>query len=63
VCVPECPVNAIVADNDANTDIPFWLDINTRLSKKWPVITQQKDALPNAAEWDGVPNKIKLLEE
>jgi ferredoxin len=63
VCVPECPVGAIVADNDANTDIAFWLDINTRLSNKWPVITQQKDALPNAAEWDGVPNKIKLLEE
>lgn len=63
VCVPECPVDAIVPDNDVNTDTVFWLDINTRLSSKWPVITQKKDPLPDADQWDGVPNKIDLLEE
>jgi len=63
VCVTECPVDAIVADSDATIDIEFWLDINTRLSKKWPVITKQKPALPDADNWKDVPNKIKLLEE
>ena len=63
VCVPECPVDAIVPDNDVNTDTVFWLDVNTRLSSKWPVITQKKDPLPDADQWDGVPNKIDLLEE
>jgi ferredoxin len=56
-------VDAIVADSDATVDIKFWLDINTRLSKKWPVITKQKPALPDADNWKDVPDKIKLLEE
>lgn len=63
VCVSECPVNAIVADNDKNTDIKLWLDINTRLSKKWPVITKMKSALPDAELWKDKPNKLDLLEE
>jgi len=63
VCVPECPIDAIVADNDVNTDIAFWTEINGRLSKTWPVITKKKSALPNAEEWKDKPNKINLLEE
>lgn len=63
VCVPECPIDAIVPDNDTNTDVEKWRDINTRLSQKWPVITRKKDPLPDHAEWNGKPGKIDLLEE
>jgi ferredoxin len=63
VCVPECPINAIVEDTNLDHDIPFWVDINKRLSSKWPNITKKKSALPDAAEWNGKPNKIDLLEE
>jgi ferredoxin len=63
VCIPECPVDAIVADNDTNTNIPLWLEINTRLSNKWQVITKKKPALPDAEEWKDKPNKLDLLEE
>ena len=63
VCVPECPIDAIVADNDVNTNIEQWLEINTRLSAKWPVITKRKPALPDAEEWNNKPNKLDLLEE
>jgi len=63
VCVPECPVDAIVADNDVNTDINQWREINTRLSSKWPVITKKKAALPDADQWNGVEGKLKYLEE
>lgn len=63
VCVPECPVDAIVADNDANTNIVFWTELNGRLSRKWPVILKSKPALPDAEEWKDKPNKINLLEE
>jgi ferredoxin len=63
VCIPECPVDAIVADNDTNTNIPLWLEINTRLSNNWPVITKKKPALPEAEEWKDKPNKLDLLEE
>lgn len=63
VCIPECPVNAIVEDSDKNTDIVFWTELNTRLSNKWPVITKRKPALPDADEWKDKPGKIDLLEE
>lgn len=63
VCVPECPVNAIVADNDTAVDVVKWVDINKRLSAKWPIITKKKDPLPDHAEWQGKPNKLDLLEE
>ena len=43
--------------------MPFWLDLNARLSTKWPNITSVKPALPDAAEWKNKPNKIDLLEE
>lgn len=63
VCVPECPAEAIIADNDDNYDIPFWTDINERLSASWPNINRRKDPLPDAEDWNGKPNKMELLEE
>lgn len=63
VCVPECPVNAIIEDNSLDHDIPFWVDLNKRLSSKWPNISKKKSALPDAEEWNGKPNKLDLLEE
>jgi ferredoxin len=62
VCIPECPVGAISAQSDTpNSQV--WFDINMKLSKKWPVITKKKPALPDAEEWKDKPNKIDLLEE
>ena len=63
VCVPECPVDAIVADNNTTINVIVWADLNRRLSKKWPNITKKKAALPNADEWKDKPNKLDLLEE
>lgn len=63
VCIPECPVDAIVPDNDVNTDTVFWTELNGRLSKKWPLITKRKLALPDAEVWKDKPNKLDLLEE
>lgn len=64
VCIPECPVNAIVEDSAKGIEkIDFWIDLNERLSKKWPNITKKKDAPVDAEEWKDKPNKIDLLEE
>ncbi len=63
VCIPECPVDAIVPDNAEDIDVVFWVDLNKRLSKKWPVITKKKSSLPDAEQWKDKPNKITLLEE
>lgn len=64
VCVPECPIGAIAEDDDASVNnMSFWLDLNQRLSKKWPVITVKKDPLPDHEKWNGVAGKIDQLEE
>ena len=63
VCVPECPANAIVADNDTTVDVDLWRDINNRTAKKWPVITVKKEPLPDADAYNGQANKLKDLEE
>lgn len=64
VCIAECPVEAIVQDDDTKTEnISFWVELNARLSSKWPSITKKKAALPGADEWKDKPNKLDFLEE
>lgn len=64
VCVPECPVDAIVQDEDLEEDQKiFWLDINQRTSAKWPNITKSKESLPDAEQWKDRPGKVDLLQE
>ncbi len=62
LCVPECPAQAIFAEDDLPEDQSHFLELNADLAKEWPVITEKKEALPDAAEWDGVPNKLTHLE-
>lgn len=59
VCQPECPVDAIVPDTALGNDLQKWLNINIEASRGAPVITQKKDALPDAEQWNGVPNKYE----
>lgn len=61
LCEPECPANAIYAEEDLPEDQASFLELNAELSQDWPVITQQKEPLPDAAEWDGKPNKLAYL--
>jgi ferredoxin len=66
VCVPECPVDAIIADVDLpEPDRSKWIEINTVYSDKWRDnnITEQKDPLPDAEDWNGVPNKFETFVE
>lgn len=62
LCIAECPVDAIVTDDDVPEDQQHMVQLNIDLSTKWPVIVTSKDPLPDAEEWDGVPNKIEHLE-
>ena len=63
LCEPECPVEAIYADDEIPNGQEGFLEINERLSQKWPVITEKKDAPDDAAEWEGKTDKLSLLEE
>ena len=62
LCEPECPVEAIKAEDDLTDDEQHYLELNAELSRDWPVITEKKDAPADAAEWEGKPDKLKLLE-
>lgn len=63
LCEPECPVDAIYADDELPEDQKEFLELNAELSQKWEVITEMKDALPDAEEWANKPNKRELLEK
>lgn len=64
VCIPECPIDAIVIDDDKKvSDLTYWAQVNKELSQKWPVITNKKDPLPDHADWKDKPNKRDLLEK
>jgi len=58
VCIPECPIDAIVADIDTRAE-PF-LELNREYSTgPWPNITRKKPALAEAEEWKDIPDKIR----
>ncbi len=63
LCEPECPINAIISDEDVTEDDRHFIEINERLSKKWPILTEIKDAPKDAKEWENKTGKLDLLEE
>lgn len=62
LCEPECPVEAILPEDDLSPDQQHFLALNEELSREWPVITVKKDAPPDADDWAGKPGKLDLLE-
>ena len=62
LCEPECPAEAIVSEDDLPADQHHFLALNAELSQEWPVITEQRDPPADAEDWDGPPDKLKLLE-
>ena len=63
LCVPECPVDAIVAEDDLPENQKNFLQLNKELAKNWPVITSIKPAPEDEDEWKNVPDKLKYLEK
>jgi ferredoxin len=61
LCEPECPVNAIFSEDELPDDQKEFVAINAELAETWPNITEMKDALPDAEQWDGVANKREKL--
>ena len=63
VCVPECPVGAIVPDTELAPDQHAYLELNARLAAEWPVISQSREPLPQADDWASVSDKREHLIE
>ena len=62
LCEPECPAEAIFAEDELPDGMEKFIALNEELSREWPVITEQIDPPADAAEWDGKPDKLKYLE-
>lgn len=63
LCVPECPIDAIYAEDDLPEEKKAFLDLNKTLAKKWPMITAMKPAPKDADQWKDVKDKLQYLEE
>ena len=48
VCIPECPVNAILPEEDVPTEQLHFIKLNAELARNWPSITKRKTPLPDA---------------
>lgn len=57
VCVPECPVEAIVADSapDANR----WLELNREFASRWPTITRKQTTPADADAFKAESGKFE----
>jgi ferredoxin len=62
LCEPECPAEAIFAEDDVPEDQQEFIALNAELAKEWPVITEMKDAPEDADDWNGKKGKIDYLE-
>jgi ferredoxin len=62
LCEPECPAEAIFSEEELPAGQEQFKKLNAELAKQWPVITEKKEAPADAKEWDGKPDKLKVLE-
>jgi ferredoxin len=62
LCEPECPANAIFAEDDVPPNQRAFVALNAELARNWPVLSQKKPAPADAAEWDGMEGKLGYLE-
>ena len=63
LCVPECPVEAIFAEDDVPDALKEFIGMNAELAKLWPAIIERKPAPPDADEWAKVKDKKNLLQK
>ena len=62
LCVAECPVDAICAEDDVPAGQERFIALNAELAKTWPVIIERKEPPVDADEWAEKSGKLNLLE-
>jgi ferredoxin len=63
LCVAECPVEAIFAEDDVPDTQREFIQINAELAKVWKPLIEKKDAPGDADEWAQVKQKKQMLEK
>jgi len=62
LCEPECPAEAIFAEDELPENQEHFIALNAELSSSWPVLTEVKTAPEDADRWNGKADKLELLE-
>lgn len=64
VCVPECPVEAIVNANEVSASQAQFVELNAQLAKdpSWKPITKSKAPLAGHESWAAVKDKLAELQ-
>ncbi len=62
LCVAECPVEAIYAEDDVPENQRAFIQINAELAKEWPSIIEKKEAPADADDWAKVKDKRDKLD-
>ncbi len=62
LCEPECPVDAIYADDDVPEDQKQFIALNAELASNWPVLAKAKEPPEDADDWKDVKDKLQHLE-
>lgn len=62
LCEPECPIDAIVSEDDLSDEQNIFLEINSKLTSVYKPITACKPAPDDAKSWEGVENKRQYLD-
>ena len=63
LCPVECPIEAIYEEDEVPEDQTHFIELNAELSLIWPEITEVKEPMADHEEWDGVGNKLAMLEK
>ena len=63
VCMPECPVSAIYAEEELPEEQMHMIKLNVELSRipTWKSITKRKEPLPEADDWKDRTDKLSEL--
>ena len=61
LCEPECPIEAIFADDELPENQIEFIEINAKLADVYENITEAKDPLPDADNYKDVEEKIQFL--
>jgi ferredoxin len=62
LCEPECPADAIYAEDELPDGQEQFIALNAELSQIWPVITEIKNVPEDSDEWNGKEGKLQYLE-
>lgn len=61
LCVAECPVEAIYAEDDVPEGQEHYIQLNAELSKQWPVIVERHEPLADHEKWAEIKDKFSHL--